>query len=134
MDIESNVAAVERAGARWNSGSLDGYLELYADDAILRGYAGVAPGLAGIREFYQAFWAAFPNAKLVFEDVFPYEDKVVIRFAVHVVHQGHFQGIPPTGKSAVVPVITILRFRSGKCVERWSQADMMGLLQQLDAM
>lgn len=27
--------------------------------------------------------------------------------------------------------ITILRFEGGKCVERWSQADFLGLMRQL---
>jgi hypothetical protein len=30
-----------------------------------------------------------------------------------------------------MPGITILRFDAGRCVERWSQADFLGLLGQL---
>jgi len=40
-------------------------------------------------------------------------------------------GIPPTGKQVTMTGITILRFAGGKCVERWSEADFLGLLQQL---
>jgi hypothetical protein len=32
-----------------------------------------------------------------------------------------------------LPGITILRFAGGRCVERWSQADFLYLLQQLGA-
>jgi predicted ester cyclase len=66
--------------------------------------------------------------------VFAAADKVACRFVVHATHQGPFQGIAPTGKRIIQPGITILRFSEGKCVERWSQADFMGLLSQLGAL
>ena len=40
-------------------------------------------------------------------------------------------GIAPTGKQITRTGITILRFRDGKCVERWSQADALGMMRQL---
>jgi predicted ester cyclase len=91
-------------------------------------------GLASVRQFYEGFWLAFPDSQLVFEDVFAVADKVACRFVVHATHQGPFQGIAPTGKRTTQPGITILRFSEGKCVERWSQADFMGLLSQLGAL
>jgi predicted ester cyclase len=134
MATEQNLAMLERARQQWNAGNLDGYLQLYAPDVVLHGYSGVEPGLASVRQFYQAFWSAFPGAQLIFEDVFAAADKVACRFVVHATHQGPFQGIAPTGKQVVQPGITILRFAEGKCVERWSQADFMGLLSQLGAL
>ncbi len=129
--IEKNIAMLERARQQWNSGSLEGYLELYDPRVILHGYQGVEPGLASVRAFYQGFWAAFPNSPLIFEDVFGFSDKVTCRGIVQATHSGPFQGIPPTGKQIALPLITILRFNDGKCVERWSQADFLGLLGQL---
>ena len=49
-------------------------------------------------------------------------------------HGGPFQGMPATGKPFTLPGITILRFADGGCCERWSQADFIGLLQQLGAL
>ena len=43
-------------------------------------------------------------------------------------------GIPATGKRVSIAGITILRFGGGKVVERWSQSDFLGLLQQLGAL
>jgi len=91
------------------------------------------PGIASITAFYNAFFAAFPGARLDFEDVFVSGDKVTCRFIVTGSHEGPFQGLPPTHKRFALPGITILRFEGERCVERWSQADFLSLLQQLGA-
>lgn len=123
-----------RARDHWNAGRYGNYLELYHDDAVLHGYAGVGPGLANIKTFYAGFWAAFGESKLIFEDVLDCGGKVVCRFAVSGKHTGPFQGMPPTQRAFSIPGITILRFEGSKCVERWSQADFLSLLQQLGAL
>lgn len=130
---EENKTALERAIERWNAGDLPGYLELYDPDAVLHGYQGVEPGFEGIRRFYEAFCVAFPGSRLTLEDVVAEGDEVATRFTLRSTHGGEFNGIPPTGKEVSIPGITILRFAGGKCVERWSQADFLGLLQQLGA-
>ncbi|MBM3724743.1 MAG: ester cyclase [Acidobacteria bacterium] len=114
--------------------SRDRYLDLYADEAILHGYQGVGPGKANIAAFYAAIWQAFPDARVRVLDTLEAEDKVVCRFEMHATQQGAFQGIPATGRAIVLPGITILRFAGGKCVERWSQADFLGLMAQLGAL
>jgi predicted ester cyclase len=44
---------------------------------------------------------------------------------------GAFQGIPPTGKEATLTSTDIYRIVDGKIVEQWTEADMLGLMQQL---
>jgi predicted ester cyclase len=133
MTDHLGVAALRRAGERWNAGDLDGYLEIYDPGVVIHGYQGVEPGLASARQFYAGFFTAFPGAQLTFEDVFPYEDRVACRFVLRGTHGGPLMGMPATGKAVVMPGITILRFVGNKCVERWSQADFLGLLQQVGA-
>jgi len=133
MPSDSNVAALHAAGAHWNAGNLEGYLRLYDPEAVLHGYAGVEPGVSGIRHYYQAFWAAFPGSRLVLEDVFASGEKVACRFLLQGEHSGAFQGIAATGRQIKMPGITILEFRDGRCVRRWSYADSVGLLIQLGA-
>lgn len=134
MSINSGIAALQAARDQWNDGNLEGYLRLYREDVVTHGYAGVGPGLENLRGFYAAFWAAFPGSTLTFEDVFAAGDKVACRFVVAGQHQGPFQGLPASGKRFELPGITILKFAGGKCVERWSQADFLSLLQQLGAL
>ncbi len=133
MADHPGIQALERARNHWNAGSLEGYLELYDEAAVLHGYPGVGPGMPGIRGFYQGFWQAFPGSRLELDDVFASGDRVTCRFHVDGRHDGPFQGLPATGRSFSVPGITILRFSGDRCVERWSQADFLSLMQQLGA-
>ena len=42
-----------------------------------------------------------------------------------------FNGIPATGRSIRLGGLTIMRVAGGRVVERWNEADFMGLLNQL---
>jgi len=48
-------------------------------------------------------------------------------------HMDAFTGVPATGADIALPGITILHFRGDRVVERFSQADMLGLLVQVGA-
>ncbi|HXG44445.1 MAG TPA: ester cyclase [Gemmatimonadales bacterium] len=133
MSGKEKKAILSRCLDRWNRGDLEGYLELYDPKVVLHGYQGVEPGLAGVKQFYQALWEAFPGNQLTLEDVIIEEDKLACRFTITATHSGPFMGMPATGKEVEFGGITILLFRNGKCVERWSQTDFMRMLQQLGA-
>ena len=53
------------------------------------------------------------------------------RWTMRGTHQGNFQGIPPTGKKAVVQGMNISRLEGGKVVEDRSEIDALGMMQQL---
>ena len=46
---------------------------------------------------------------------------------------GRCLGVSPTGRDVALPGITVLHFQDGRCVERWSCADMLGVLVQIGA-
>ncbi|NJN81756.1 MAG: ester cyclase [Caldilineaceae bacterium] len=134
MGKNTNIDVLNRAVAAWNAQDLNGYLTLYADDAILHFLPpGLPPGVDGARLFYGGVLAAFPGTTLVMDDVIAEGDSIAARFHMNMRHEGEFQGIPPTGKDVVLIGMTILHFADGKVVERWSESDFVGLLRQLGA-
>ena len=44
-----------------------------------------------------------------------------------------FMGVPAAGQPIELPGISILHFRGGKCVERWTCFDALVLLHQIGA-
>jgi predicted ester cyclase len=126
-------AALARALDRWNAGDLDGYFALYDPSVLLHGYTPQPLDYGGARGFYDAIWASFPSSVLEFHDVLETGDRITIRFTMTGRHDGGFMGVPPTGRTVTLPGITILRFDGERCAERWSCADMLGLLVQLGA-
>jgi predicted ester cyclase len=74
-----------------------------------------------------------PNPKLEILDIIEEGDEIACRFAMSGTHSGTFLNVPATGRSYVLPGITILKFANGRVVERWSNADLLGLMVQLGA-
>jgi steroid delta-isomerase-like uncharacterized protein len=128
----SNREIVEHALACFAEPSRrDAYFDVYAEDVVLHGYAGVEPGLDSVKRYYAGIWVAFPDARVHAEDMIEIDDKVVLRFTMTGTQRGPFLGLNATGKSIRLPGMTILRFEGRKCVERWSVADSLSVLVQL---
>ena len=117
----------------WNAGDLEGYLSLYDDSIRLHGYSPQPMGKAEVRQFYQGVFAAFEKPKLAVHEMLWAGDVCALRFTMNGRHVGTFMGVPPTGIEIVLPGITILHFARSRVVERFAQADMLGLLVQIGA-
>jgi len=107
------------------------YFRLYADAAVLHRAPPLAPGLDSIKEWYRSLWSAFPDARITLGNVIADGEFVANNFRLQGTHRGPFLGVPETGKRIDVEGVTILRFEGGKCIERWSQTDLMGIRRQL---
>ena len=114
-------------------GSRESYFALYDPSCTLHGYAGVGPGIEGIKAFYRVIWSAFPDVRIRLDDVLERGDEVAARFTFTATHRGEFMGVPATGRPVEATGITILKFRDGLCVERWSEMNTLALLQQIGA-
>jgi steroid delta-isomerase-like uncharacterized protein len=134
MSTEENKAVVRRWYEAFNPQNLAGVFEDCAPDFVFHG-TGVWPDmdLAGAKQLTTAFLTAFPDAHYTLENLIAEGDKVVSRWTFHGTHQGAFMGIPPTGKQVRMTGIGIDRIEDDKFVESWSNADVLGLLQQLGA-
>ena len=81
----------------------------------------------------QMFYSAFSGGKHTIEEMFEIGDRVFSRGSFSGTHAGDFMGIAPTGREVTVTEMTFDRFVDGKLVEHRAEADMAGLMQQLDA-
>ena len=88
-------------------------------------------GLEGVKQRLAEITSAFPDFHYAIEDIIAEGDEVVVRWTAGLTHKGEFEGIPPTGKRAVVQGVYIHRLADGKMVEDWAIRDTLGLLQQL---
>jgi len=85
---------------------------------------------AGMSEM---MYTAFPDGTHTIHEAFEIGDRVVLRGSFSGTHSGDFMGIPPTGKEITITFLNLDRFADGKLVEHRAEVDMLGLLQQLDA-
>ncbi len=90
-------------------------------------------GLEGIKGFVQMYRSAFPDSHITVEDQIAEGDEVVTRWRGRGTHQGELFGIPPSGNQVEISGITIDRFSGGKAVERWTNYDALGMMQQIGA-
>ncbi|MBI4203170.1 MAG: ester cyclase [Chloroflexi bacterium] len=91
-----------------------------------------SPGLAGFLQFAVMVVTAFPDLYVTVEDMIAEGDKVAARVTVRGTHKGLLMGrVAPTGKAAEWTGVDIFRIAGGKIAERWTQRDLLGLMQQL---
>lgn len=133
MTGDSNLDQLRRAIEAWNQGDLDAYLELYDDGITLHGYSPQPMDKAMVRGFYSMVFDAFPGSQLTIDEEIVDGNRMAVRFTQRGTHHGVFMGIPPTGTSFSLSGQTVLHFRDGRVIERWSTADMLSLLVQLGA-
>jgi predicted ester cyclase len=117
----------------WNAGDLDGYLGLYDERIRLHGYSPAPMTKTEVRGFYEQIFRAFGTPPLEFHETLWERDTCAIRFTMTGRHVDEFMGVAPTDLPITLPGITILHFEGEQVIERFSQADMLGLLIQIRA-
>lgn len=134
MSIEENKALVRRFVEKfWNEGYTSAVDELMAPDAEIHMPTGEMVSPDELKGFAGAWRESFPDWHSTFEELVAEGDRVAERWTGRGTHRGELQGIAPTGKRIEVPGSVFYRIVGGKIVEFRGQLDMMGLMQQLDA-
>ncbi len=108
------------------------------DDLVVGDFIGHTPfgeihGPEGAKQFFGALRGAFPDLHVTVEDQLAEGDRVATRWIARGTHKGQFQAMPATGKQMTMAGMTIFRIANGKLVEGWTNADTLGMLQQLGA-
>ncbi len=130
-----HAATTRRLYDLLSAGDIDGFGALLADDFVdHEELPGLAPTKEGVTAFFRMYMAAFPDLRMVPEDVIASGDKVVARVRATGTHKGPFMGLAPTGRRVDVQLIDIIRFGSdGRAREHWGIFDQLAMMQQLGA-
>jgi steroid delta-isomerase-like uncharacterized protein len=96
-------------------------------------FPGQAKGAKGLLDTMKLFHTAFPDMKIIMNDMVAEEDRVMSKFTVTGTHKEEFMGIHATGKKISYEEVVILRLADEKIVEHWAVADALSLMQQIGA-
>ena len=130
---EQNKEIVQRFFEEvWKQGKLNVIDEIFATDytGYLDGKLDII-GSDGLKQFVKTIRIGLPDIKPIIEDQIAEGDKVLTRWITTATHKGELFGIPATGIQVTWTGMSLYRMADGKIVERWKNADMHGLMQQL---
>ena len=132
MSVEENRTIVIRSFEGFDKGDLRELQELTASNFVDHNpLPGQAPGVEGIKQASSMYRTAFPDAKVIIEDIIAEKDEVVIRWTGRGLHTGEFLGVPPSGKRIELRGISIFRVANGKIVEQWSELNLLDIMLQI---
>jgi len=108
------------------------YFDFYDNSLTIHGFPPNLPtNKEGFKQFIYLLWKAFPDIRIIFEDIIIEGNKVACRYHLTGTHKGEFMDLQPTAKQFRVNGMTVFSFRDTKCVERWNLVDMISLREQL---
>ncbi len=78
--MDSGKSFIEHAVDLYNTGDLDGYMDLYADDAVLATPDGTYEGRDKIHEYFAQQMAGFPDCRYILGDLVEQGDELADEF------------------------------------------------------
>ena len=135
MSIEEENKAKQRRifEEALNKGDMAVVDELIDINYVSESPQGLVKGTEAMKQGFANLRTAFPDITFMVEDMIAEEDKVVSCITCKGTHNGDFMGIAPTGNKMKINGIIITRWVDGKEVEAWEVIDMLGMMQQLEA-
>jgi steroid delta-isomerase-like uncharacterized protein len=133
VDVQQNEAALMRAVEAWNSGDVDSYMELYAENIKLHAGSYDIPDKKAVEGMYKGFHAATSDLRLDIHETLGEGERLAVRYTVTGTHTGELMHISPTGREISITGITIMHFENGRVVERWDSDDSAEVLSRLRA-
>lgn len=136
MSCDANKSLVQRFFAVVNNKEHVGaFSEVVAPSCVINGRQ---TDIHGVQDCAAMMRAAFPDERIVIEELIGEGDKVVARLRSEGTHEGHWQSpigdIAPTGKTFVQTGVQIFRIENAMIVEMQTEWDVLGHLQQLGAL
>jgi steroid delta-isomerase-like uncharacterized protein len=128
-----NETLVRRAFELFNQWDAGRLAEFYAPDAVLYSSGQETRGIDALTQAFASYYVALPDFHSNLQDLVASGDRVVSRSINTGTHDGDLEGIPPTGKTVEFSSMSLYRVEGGKIIEQWSEADLLGLMQQIGA-
>ena len=95
------------------------------------GAPGVPPSRDGLLQWLAKVSTAFPDLRVRVDDLIAEGDKAAARITISGTNRGPFLEKPPTDRAVTWSGIDLFRLVDGRIAERWSERDLLGLMQQL---
>jgi predicted ester cyclase len=83
------------------------YFDFYDDSLVIHGFPPNLPtNKEGFKHFIYLLWKAFPDIRIIFEDIIIEGNKVVCRYYLTGTHNGVFEDLQSSGKKFKVNGMT----------------------------
>ena len=92
---------------------------------------GTTQGIADYKQFLTGYFTGFPDLHFTLNDQIAEGNTSLTHWTASGTHKGTLADIPPTGKQATNPGVTLNRWSNGKILESWIFFDNLALMQQL---
>lgn len=125
---------VEYVEKVWNGGNVAALEDLTTPGFVYRLGDQPPRDRAAMHQFLATTRSAFPDWRVEIWALLMDRGMAAVCWYGNVTHQGHFHGIPPSGRQIRVSGINVYRIVDGKIAEEWEQTDSLSMLRQLGAL
>jgi predicted ester cyclase len=125
VEEKNKLLVREFLGEVWGKGNIAAVDEFMAADYVEHPFPSNLPaGTEGLKQLIAAYLTAFPDLKLMLDDILAEGEMVAFRWNSSGTHLGDWLGIPPTGNHIMATGINLFRIAGGKVVEGWISIDL----------
>ncbi|MEW6509783.1 MAG: ester cyclase [Bacteroidota bacterium] len=123
---------VDRYVLAWNTGDVKGLEEIVSSDFQLRMTPGFEPtrGIDSLKSAIAYWRTAYPDFTITLDEVIYTQSVIAARWTIKATNSGPGSS-PPTGKTVVVPGMSLLHVAEGKLVDEWIAGNDLSWMQQL---
>jgi len=132
-EITELIARVQDA---WNRRDIPALANFHTEDCILESpvAGGVVRGREAIARSYEAFFHAFPDLAMTYDDPVIDGNRVVLITLITGTDRGGFMGMAPTGRSVNFPCVLMFDVADGLITRERRVYDFTGLAVQVGAL
>jgi steroid delta-isomerase-like uncharacterized protein len=118
----------------WNLQSEAAIDAMFSPDGKCHGFpepGSILIGPEAFKSVHRTFCGAFPQQKIVVEDLIAADDRVAVRWQATLTHSGDHLGFPASGKTVTLAGSSFITIKDNQITEGWNHMDLGNLFQQL---